>query len=65
MECIKCKKKSQTARPTVAGAVKNRKRSAIGRAETGRETHTSAARRGLLGGLKRRTLTKTTSSIKR
>ena len=40
------KKKFQTARPTVAGAGKNRKRGEAGRAGTGKEALTSEGRRG-------------------
>ena len=40
------KKKSQTARPTVAGAGKNRKRGEAGHAGTGKEALTSEGRRG-------------------
>ena len=40
------KKKFQTARPTVAGAGKNRKRGETGHAGTGKEALTSEGRRG-------------------
>lgn len=46
MECIKCKKEIPDARPTVAGAEKNRKRGEAGHAGTGREALTSEGRRG-------------------
>lgn len=65
MECIKCKKEIPDGAPYCCWCGKNRKRGETGRAETGKEALTSAARRGLLGGLKGRILTKTTSSIKR
>lgn len=65
MECIKCKKEIPDGAPYCCWCGKNRKRGETGHAGTGREAPTSVGKRGLPGGLKRRTLTKTANSIKR
>lgn len=46
MECIKCKKKSPTARRSAAGVGNSSKRIETGHAGTGKETPTSEGRRG-------------------